>query len=326
MDAYESNNYTQGVAVASAGDVLRIERSGSDILYKLNGTTVRTVATDPGLELSIEGFLRYIGTYVDDVKDIRCSFGIPYGAYPVVTNVQANQNGTGAIDLNVKGGVAPYTYSWGDGATTSSRTGLNAGTYTVTVTDANSQTVSTSIVLDYEVEWANTAYVTTTGSSITKTTTTTVNDAGGSSINYLPANTDGYLEFVYLDKLNTYVIGLGTNFYGYYYEGMTNAMYIHNGISYYDGNVYTNAYIGLNSGDIIRIERSGSQVFYKVNGAIIRTVSVDPSLKLEVLIGINGSKAGCPGIHTSFPVKYDTYVNVTDQVPGTPKSVGIRVF
>ncbi len=43
----------------------------------------------------------------------------------------------GAISIAVAGGTVPYTYNWGGGITTQNRTGLAAGTYTVTVTDAN---------------------------------------------------------------------------------------------------------------------------------------------------------------------------------------------
>lgn len=53
-----------------------------------------------------------------------------------ITPVCADQN-TGVIGLNVLYGQEPYQYMWNNGATTSMIDGLNAGVYTVTVTDAN---------------------------------------------------------------------------------------------------------------------------------------------------------------------------------------------
>ena len=63
------------------------------------------------------------------------------------SNVSCNGLNDGNINLSVTAGIAPYSYLWSNSATTPTVTGLSAGTYTVTVTDANvcSSAVSNTI-------------------------------------------------------------------------------------------------------------------------------------------------------------------------------------
>jgi hypothetical protein len=57
-------------------------------------------------------------------------------------------NGTATATVN--GGTAPYTYLWNTGATTASISDLTAGTYEVTVTDANSCTTFNSVTVSVD--------------------------------------------------------------------------------------------------------------------------------------------------------------------------------
>ncbi len=53
----------------------------------------------------------------------------------------------GQVDLYVSGGTGPYTFLWSNNATTPGLVNLTAGTYSVTVTDENSCTASSSITI-----------------------------------------------------------------------------------------------------------------------------------------------------------------------------------
>lgn len=73
---------------------------------------------------------------------------------PVVIAVAAQANvsclnrNDGAVAINASGGSTPYTYHWSpSGGTLSSVSGLMAGTYTVTVMDANSCVQSQSVTI-----------------------------------------------------------------------------------------------------------------------------------------------------------------------------------
>jgi len=66
----------------------------------------------------------------------------------VVVNVSCFEGMNGSIDLTVTGGIAPFTYLWSNGATTEDLLNLTVGTYTVTVTDANGFTASTTAIVN----------------------------------------------------------------------------------------------------------------------------------------------------------------------------------
>ena len=63
------------------------------------------------------------------------------------TDVSCNGAANGSVDLTVTGGTSPYTYTWSNSATTQDMTGLSAGKYDVTVTDAHGCTANASVTL-----------------------------------------------------------------------------------------------------------------------------------------------------------------------------------
>ncbi len=62
-----------------------------------------------------------------------------------ITNVSCNGGNNGTATVTATGGTAPYTYSWDNGQTTATATGLISGNYTVTTTDANGCTQTATV-------------------------------------------------------------------------------------------------------------------------------------------------------------------------------------
>lgn len=100
----------------------------------LGGTSIPGITTD------------YFGTtrsLTPEMGAIEASLSASAG---VVANVVCYGGSTGAVSVTVSGGTSPYTYAWSSSPvqTTQTATGLTAGTYTVTVTDANSFSATSS--------------------------------------------------------------------------------------------------------------------------------------------------------------------------------------
>ncbi len=65
-----------------------------------------------------------------------------------VTNVLCFGNNTGSIFIaTTAGGTAPYTYAWSNGATTKNISGVNAGNYSITITDSKDCSATRSFAI-----------------------------------------------------------------------------------------------------------------------------------------------------------------------------------
>jgi large repetitive protein len=63
------------------------------------------------------------------------------------TNISCNGQTNGSLTVTLSGGAAPFSYAWSNGGTTQTISNLGAGTYSVTVTDANGCVQSDSYTL-----------------------------------------------------------------------------------------------------------------------------------------------------------------------------------
>ncbi len=138
-DASCGNNDGYAVATVTGGSMIY------DYLWS-NGSTSDTAT---GLQA---------GTYMFQVTDtiLGCShseyFDISNSSAATINethqNVNCNGNNTGSIDITISGGVAPYNIAWSSGLTTEDISGLYAGNYVVTVTDAGGCVSTKSITIN----------------------------------------------------------------------------------------------------------------------------------------------------------------------------------
>ncbi len=136
--------------IASFSQSTCLTPTGSAKDSTFGGTPGYTYLWTPGGQTTAIATGLSSGTYSVHVTDANgcpstssVTITIPAANGPTVTptissNVLCNGGNNGSAIANISGGLAPYTYSWSSGQTTSAVTGLSSGSYTVSVTDANS--------------------------------------------------------------------------------------------------------------------------------------------------------------------------------------------
>ncbi|MEN2401101.1 T9SS type A sorting domain-containing protein [Flavobacterium sp. MC2016-06] len=173
--------------VATAGTKTNVScnsgSNGSATVNVTGGTGAYTYSWAPAGGTAATATGLTAGTYTVTVTDANLctatqSFTITQPA-PLVatagtkTNVSCNSGSNGSATVNVTGGTGAYTYSWAPaGGTAATATGLTAGTYTVTVTDANLCTATQSFTITQPIILAAT---------VTQTNVTCIGGTDGSA-------------------------------------------------------------------------------------------------------------------------------------------------
>lgn len=98
------------------------------------------------------------------------------------TNVLCNGDTSGTITVSASGGAVPYLYDWGNGNVDSTLINVGAGTYVVTVTDANGCTNSLSITLSQPPAILSTSAVTNVSCNSFTDGTAMITASGGAGI------------------------------------------------------------------------------------------------------------------------------------------------
>lgn len=113
--------------------------------YNYNWSTLPAQTTATALGLAIGSY----SVTVNDANNCSASASVTIGQPAALINNVSNSPSycnlpNGSAWVNSSGGVTPYAYLWNDSQNTDTAINLNAGTYTVTITDANNCSASAS--------------------------------------------------------------------------------------------------------------------------------------------------------------------------------------
>jgi len=154
------------------------------VLFKINGTNVYTTNGTSDLYYAY-GLIRRNNATIENVEAKL------FQEEKTVENCALDEKAL--INLNLNGGIPPYTISWSNGATSENITNLAAGLYTVDVTDAGGFNVSKNIRVFSTLAWTNEVNVTTSNSSIHKPFRAGI--ASGASENTFAPGVLNFVEF-----------------------------------------------------------------------------------------------------------------------------------
>lgn len=305
------------------GDVFRIDRTGSVFNIKVNGVLTKTVAANPAIPQKIK-----VALNTQTISNVGSSFidstGVTFPNY-VQANVKTVHTNwltyAGSTTLTPKY-TGSYSYTWQPAYiadTTSAISNKDAGSYAVNVKDGNANQSTYKYNIGYKVAWTSLYNSTISGDTLKNTGS---GWAAALSTNTLAANTDGWIEYVVPATTYTQVVGfLDTSITMSSVNDIDYALYLAGTRRLYSYQSGTSTLLSFyNVGDILRLERVGNTINYKINGCLLSSVTV-PTLTLNKTWMAKGMMAGSgsrvigPGI--SLPIlTYTGYETLKKQLDG----------
>lgn len=306
--AYENGtNYTLKTS-SKVGDVIKVERNGDVISYKINNSTIRTTTVSGGASKVLK--LKASLSTGFNIVNLGCSFieapcsnfaNYSFG-FPLIKHLSNSSSNDGSI-IYTPDETGTYSYTWQpSGVNSNSITGLSPAQYKLKVKDNNIDMFKYYNV-GYKVDWTSLNRCTFSNDSLTSTTTANGLYSRAVSKNTLQTNTDGWMEYV-LD-----IIPSKNGYVGFLDSVSPNSVvsdidfgfcFTSNG---YIQSIESGSLTTLSSapkiGDVLRLERVGDIVYYKINSVTTKTTTVtglsSKLLKLKAAISFGASlvNLGC---------------------------------
>jgi len=136
-------------------------------------------------------------------------------------------------------------------------------------------------------------------------------NAGASSVQVLPAGQNGWVEVTATELTKNRMVGLASSDPDGGFTSINYALYMVNSsfsLQTYESGVKRYNGTGLNTGDVLRVERKGTTVTYRQNGKLIATSAVASTTDLRVDASLYSSGATLADVRASFAARSSSIV------------------
>ncbi len=304
IEIFESGTSRGQHGTYAVGDTLMIERAGSTIRYKKNGSTVYTSTLTSSGTLLVDAALYWNNSRVQDVQLIGVPSEAPnaindLGGDPannsmVLSWTAPSSNGSPITSYTIEyGTVASGTFGNSvtddavPGATISGLTNDVAYQFRVTAQNAIGSSASSNVITETpkyvrNVVWTDLVGVTANGNDLLKTAGNGWGNGGAGSADRYSG--DLALEFVVHDTTTEWCNGLSLSNTDAYCSSIDWAIYLptNGSVQVYEQGAYIGSYGSYQVGDVFQVDRTGATVSYKKNGTTFYTSTNGTNVDLRV--------------------------------------------
>lgn len=154
---------------------------------------------------------------------------------------------------------------------------------------------------EQDVNWKDLVGTTVVGNKLDRTKSGTGWNAGAVSTTFLPANQAGWVEFTVTEITSNRTIGLASANPDAGISSMNYALNLNgSALTAYVSNTPTNISGTILVGDVLRIERTGTTIYFKKNGTNVGPTPTSSTSMLMVDVSIYNSGKTITGVRASF--------------------------
>lgn len=290
------------VGTLDVGDSIAIARVGTTLNWLHNGVVVYSTPADTSKSLLADVSIYKKNSYLTNIWVSFCETTLPLTLEFTQNYNRCALGPEGQIILMPAGGTPPYSYLWSTGDTTAVLDSLEAGHYSVVITDLEGSNISQSFEIFNRISWTELVGATSVDDTLSRSVAgNSWGTCGARSEQVLQPNTDGVFMHVVHRTDKYYYIGLSNLNPDVWQTTIDYAFYVAKGaLSIREEAGYFASHGSISIGDTLKVERAGSNIRYFRNSTLLKTTPAFPGDPLFVDATIFNAGVSLYDNYTSF--------------------------